>query len=249
MRVMSRRPRLDSTSPDIEWARADLETGAGVAQAVAGVQIIVHAATNPLHHTWQTDVEGTRRLLAEARAVGVRHVVYISIVGIDCISGYPYYAAKLAAEQLVVEGGIPWSILRATQFHYLLDLGLRWLSRSPVVPLPTDFPFQPVAHEEVALELVQNVAAGPSGRLPDMGGPEVHTVEELAHTWLQLRGMRRLIFPVRIPGAAAAGFRRGEHTCPQNRQGRITWGEWVERIYAQSANARRGSKPTLSGGD
>ncbi len=248
VRVMSRRARPDSISADIEWAQADLETGNGVQQAVADVRTIVHAATNPLHNTWQTDVDGTRRLLEEARAAGVSHVVYVSIVGIDRISGYPYYAAKLAAEQLVTEGGIPWSILRATQFHYLLDLGLRWLSRSPIVPLPTDFPFQPIAQEEVAQALAQNVAAGPSGRLPDMGGPQVLTVKELAQTWLWVRGMRRLVLPVHVPGAAAAGFRRGEHTCPQNRQGRVTWREWVERTYEKPANARHGSTPSLSGG-
>jgi uncharacterized protein YbjT (DUF2867 family) len=247
VRVMSRRPRPDSVSTDIEWAQADLETGTGVRQAVAGVQTIVHAATT-LYHTWQTDVDGTRRLLDEARAAGVSHVVYISIVGIDRISGYPYYAAKVAAEQLITESGIPWTILRATQFHYLLDLGLQWLSRSPIVPLPTDLPFQPVAQEEVALALAQTVAAGASGRLPDMGGPEVLTVKELARTWLQVRGMRRLILPVHLPGAAAAGFRRGAHTCPQNRQGRVKWREWVERTYAKSTDARRGSTPSLSRG-
>ncbi len=248
VRVMSRRVRPDSVSSDIEWAQADLETGAGLQQTVADVHTIVHAATNPLHHMWQTDVDGTRRLLEEARAAGVSHVVYISIVGVDRISGYPYYAAKLAAEQLITESGIPWSILRATQFHYLLDLGLRWLSRSPIVPLPTDLPFQPVAQEEVAQALARNVDAGPSSRLPDMGGPEVLTVKELAQTWLQVRGMRRLILPLHLPGAAAAGFRRGEHTCPQNRQGKVTWREWVERTYTNPANARRGSTPSLSRG-
>jgi uncharacterized protein YbjT (DUF2867 family) len=245
---MSRRARPDSISADIEWAQADLETGDGVQQAVADVHTIVHAATNPLHHTWQTDVDGTCRLIEEARGVGVSHIAYISIVGIDRISGYRYYAVKLAAEQLVAESGIPWSILRTTQFHYLLDMALQWLSRSPIVPLPTDFPFQPVAQEEVAQALARNVDAGPSGRLPDMGGPEVLTVKELAQAWLQVRGMRRLILPLHLPGAAAAGLERGEHTCPQNRQGKVTWREWLEQTYAKSANARHGSTPSLSRG-
>lgn len=247
VRVMSRRPRPGSIPSHIEWAQAALESGVGVQQAVAGVQTIVHAATS-LYHTWQTDVEGTHRLLEMAGAAGVSHIAYISIVGIDRITGFPYYTAKLAAEKLIEEGGIPWSILRATQFHYLLDLLLQWLSRSPIVPLPTDFPFQPIAQEEVALALVQAIAAGASGRLPEVGGPEVLTVKEVARTWLQVRGMRRLILPVHLPGAAAAGFRRGDHTSPQNRQGRVTWREWVERTYAKSTAARRGSTPSLSGG-
>ncbi len=248
VRVMSRRPRPDSFSSAIEWAQADLETGTGVQQAVAGVQTIVHAASSPLRHTWQTDVEGTRRLLETARAAGVSHILYISIVGIDRIPGYPYYPAKLAAEQLITASGIPWTILRATQFHYLLDLPLRWLSRSPIVPLPTDFLYQPIAHEEVAEALARSLDAGPSGRLPDTGGPEVLTVKELAQRWFQVRGMRRVILPIRVPGAAAAAFRRGENICPENRQGRVTWREWVERTYATPATARQDSTPSLSRG-
>lgn len=247
VRVMSRRARSSDAPPDVEWAQADLETGAGLCEAVAGVQTIVHAATRPFWHSRQTDVEGTRRLVAEARAAGTSHVVYISIVGVDRIP-YSYYRNKLAAEQIVTESGVPWSILRATQYHYLLDLALQAVTRLPIAIWLADMPDQPVAADEVADALCRIVAAGPSGRLPDMGGPEVLSGGEIARTWLDVRGLRRAIVPLHLPGRIANGFRRGDHMCPENRQGRVTWREWVERTYARPSVSRAPSPRRAYGG-
>lgn len=236
VRVMSRRQRPAYAPSHVEWAQADLATGVGVEDAVAGVQTIVHAASSPFRRTRQVDVEGTRRILEQARAAGVEHLIYISIVGVDRVPT-GYYQAKRAAEEIIANGDVPWTILRATQFHYLLDLALSILMKFPIGLWFTDLPWQPVATEEVANALYQSVAAGPAGRLPDLGGPEVLSGSELARTWLRVRGKRRAILPVRLPGEAAEGFRRGDHTCPQNRQGKITWREWLERKYRQSASA------------
>ena len=212
--------------------QADLETGQGIADAVTGVDVVVHAASSPFRHTWQIDVEGTRLLLEQARAAGVAHVIYISIVGIDRIP-YAYYRAKLAAEALVKNSGIPWSLLRATQFHYLVDLFFQAATKMPLVTLlPTDLRCQSIAESEVASRLCELVVAGPRGRLPDLGGPEVLTGGEMAHTWLMLRGTHRRVLPLHIPGKVAQGFRCGYNTCPnQPVHGRITWTEWVQSKY------------------
>lgn len=232
VRVMSRSPQPADLIPGLEWAQADLEASRGLDRAVAGVQTIIHAASSPQRHSHQIDVEGTRRLLEQAHRAGVSHLVYISIVGVDRIP-YTYYQNKFAAEQIIENGEVPWSILRATQFHYLLDLVLRALTRLPIVPVPTDLPFQPVGIEEVADALIQVATSAPSGRLPDMGGPEVLDGFAILHTWLQVRGLQRKVIHVRLPGKAAEGFRRGYHTTPQNRQGKLTWREWLEQKYSQ----------------
>ena len=218
-----------NTSAATEWAQADLETGQGIADALAGIDVIVHAASSPFKHTQQIDVEGTRLLLEQARVAGVAHVIYISIVGIDRIP-YAYYRAKLAAEELVKNGGIPWSILRATQFHYLVDLFFQAATKVPLVTLlPTDLQCQSIAESEVASRLCEIVVAGPSGRLPDLGGPEVLTTGEMVRTWLMLRGMHRRVLPLHLPGKVAQGFRRGYNTCPdQPLRGHITWTEWLQ---------------------
>lgn len=230
VRIMSRRARPADLAPNVEWAQADLETGQGLPEAVTGVATIVHAASNPRARTRQTDVEGTRRLLAAARSAHIKHVVYISIVGIERVP-YAYYQAKLATENIIAAGDVPWTILRATQFHALLDYFLSVLTRFPIALLPTDWPSQPIAASEVAEALAHRVEAGPRGRLPDMGGPQVLRFGELARLWLAARGLKRLIVPVPLPGKAAQAFRRGYHTCPQNRQGQQTWDQWLQQKY------------------
>jgi len=113
----------------VEWARASLETGEGLDTAVAGTEVIIHAASSSTRRAQQVDVVGTERLLAAAHRAGVGHFIYISIVGIEQVP-FPYYRYKLAAEKLVEAGGVPWSILRTTQFHNLLDLLLHcWPGR------------------------------------------------------------------------------------------------------------------------
>ena len=102
------------------------------------------------------------------------------------------------------------------------------------MPLATDFRFQPVAESEVAHRLSEIVQLGPSGRLPDMGGPEIHTMGELARIWLNLRSMRRIVIPLRRLGKTAQGYRRGYNTCPQQMVGKITWAEWIKEKYGNT---------------
>lgn len=119
------------------------------------------------------------------------------------------------------------------QFHYLVDLFFQAATKLPVVTLlPTELQCQSIAESEVASRLCELVATGPRGRLPDLGGPEVLTAGEMAHTWLKLRGLHRRVLPLHVPGKVAQGFRCGYNTCPdQPVRGRITWTEWVQSKY------------------
>jgi uncharacterized protein YbjT (DUF2867 family) len=112
--------------------KGDLITGEGLEQAVGGVDAIVHCASSPFRKARQTDVEGTKRLLAVAAGAGVSHLVYISIVGIDRVQSYPYYRLKLETERLIEGSPIPHTILRATQFYELAFMAVRALARLPV---------------------------------------------------------------------------------------------------------------------
>jgi uncharacterized protein YbjT (DUF2867 family) len=226
VRGMSRRASPGEDWPGAEWKQADLVTGAGLAEAVQGMDVVVHLAGKG---NWKVDFEGTRRLLSAAREAGVSHLVFISIVGIETV---PYAAgkAKLASEDLIQHSGIPWSILRATQFHYGIDVLLNVLTRLPLVALvPTDLLLQPIAEEEVARRLCEIVQAGPSGRLPDMGGPQVSTSGELARIWLKQRGVHRAIIPLFLPGKMVRALRQGGNTCPQQATGTISWEAWLQQ--------------------
>jgi uncharacterized protein YbjT (DUF2867 family) len=177
------------------------------------------------------DVMGTRRLLAAAKATGVKHFLYISIAGIDRIP-FPYYRAKVAAEAEVEQGGVPYTILRATQFHSLIDGWLlQPLKKFPAAFIPTDFKFQPVDTGEVAEALCALAQGAPVGRAPDMGGPEVLTLGEMARPWLAAQRKRGWPLWLPVPGAVGHAFRNGYNTCPANRQGKITWAQWVAQKY------------------
>src|SRR5262249_1966772 len=159
-------------------------------------------------------------------------IIYISIVGIERVP-FAYYQYKVLAEKVVTAGGIPWTILRATQFHDLLDLFLQAFTKLPLAVVPLDFQFQPVDSGEVAGALCDYVAAGPRGRVPDMGGPQVQTSGELLRAWLAARGMRRLVLQLPMFGKTASGFKHGYNTCPEHRQGKITWEEWLRYKYGE----------------
>ncbi len=246
VRGMSRRASPGEDWPGAEWAQADLKTGAGLAEAVAGMDVVVHlaAVANSM-----VDFEATRRLLDAAREAGVSHVVFISIVGIDRVP-WAGGKAKLASEDLIQQSGLPWSILRATQFDYGIDFLLRFLTRLPLVALlPTNFPLQPVDEEEVAQRLVEIVQAGPSGRLPDMGGPQVYTTGELARIWFKQRGVHRAIIPLWLPGKMAHALRQGGNTCPEQATGTVSWETWLQQHDSQRlAGKSRGGNADQSAG-
>ena len=212
--------------PGAETAIGDLSTGAGLLRAVEGTTAIVHCASDP-RNPRAVDVAGTERLLEVAQGAGRPHVVYISIVGVDRIP-MKYYAAKLAAEEAIARSGLPWTVLRATQFHpFVLQL-LDRLTAFPVVPVPRGWRVQPVDVDEVARRLVDAVASGPAGRLPDLGGPEAFPVVDLVRDRLRESPRRRPVLELPVPGAAAAALRAGANLVPGNPGGGRTWQEFLD---------------------
>lgn len=234
VRILSRRP--GDTGSAVDTVVGDLATGAGLATALRGVDAVVHAASDP-RHPRPVDVEGTHRLVEAARRAGEPHLVHVSIVGIDRIP-WPYYRAKLAAERAVEASGLPWTVLRATQFHEFTGDLLGRLAHLPVVPAPRGWRFQPVDVREVAARLVAAVDAGPAGRLPDLGGPEVLTVPELAELHLTATGRRRRVVAIPAPGAFSRALRAGANLAPAGRAGGRTFAQFLaERAGAQATRS------------
>ncbi len=208
VRVLTRRAREEQEG--IEFVIGDLTTGEGIEAAVDDTEVIVHCAG-----TQKDDEDKALNLVRAASAARVQHLVYISVVGAEKIpveSGvdramFGYFAFKLAAERVVAESGLPWTTLRATQFHDLILAVSRQMARLPLLPVPVGFRFQPVDAGEVAARLVDLAWAAPAGLVPDIAGPQVYGVAELLGGYLQATRKRRLI--VRRPGKAAAAVRAG----------------------------------------
>jgi uncharacterized protein YbjT (DUF2867 family) len=100
--------------------------------------------------------------------------------------------------------------------------------------LPTDFQFQPVDPRNVAEYLCTCISQGPAGRLPNFGGPEVHTLGDMARTWQKILGKKKPIIRVPLPGKTAKTLRQGGLTCPDEKHGTTTWEEWLRQTSTRS---------------
>ncbi|MFD2093810.1 SDR family oxidoreductase [Blastococcus deserti] len=195
----------------------DLLTGDGVDPALAGASVVVHLATSRR----RKDPAIARTLVGAARRTGVEHLVLISIVGIEDIP-LGYYRDKVDVERIVESSGVPCTILRATQFHDLVEQLFAVQRPLPVVLAPA-FDVQPIATGDVAGRLVELAGAAPAGRVPDIGGPAVRPLPELARVWTAARGSRRRVVPLRAPGKVVSGYRAGHHLVPGPPFGRISF--------------------------
>jgi uncharacterized protein YbjT (DUF2867 family) len=249
VRVLSRHG--GDAADGVEHVTADLATGDGIEAAVDGAEVIVHLAGSS-----KGDEVKSRNLAAAARRAGARHLVFISVVGADRVevrSGldramFGYYASKRGAEEAVVESGVPWTTLRATQFHDLLLTAARGMAKLPVLPVPSGLRFQPIATDEVAARLAELTLGEPAGLVPDMGGPEILDMATIVRGYLRASGRRRAMVPLRLPGRAARALREGANLTPDRAVGRRTWGDFLaERVSAPGDGAPRSREGAARG--
>lgn len=193
--------------------------------AVAGVDAIVHAATNPARSR-AVDISGTASLVEAAHRAQIPHLLYLSIVGIDD-HPFPYYRSKVAAEQRIGQHD-GHTILRATQFHEFLD---RIFSTGPVVMVFGGLEFQVIDGGVVADRMVQLVEAGPQGRVEDIGGPRSESMKRMATTWKKASGSRKPTLGIPAVGKAARAFKAKQHHTPHAVADSPTWDEWLEQRF------------------
>lgn len=237
VRAASRDPPK-APDKEIEWVELDITDGPGIDSSLDDVDIVIHAATAPQGNTEAVDVRGTKRLLAAAEEAGVENFLYPSIIGIDEIP-FSYYEHKRVAEKVVEASDVPATIVRATQFYSFVAELLDYVAKLPVWPLPTKIQVQPIAVVEVAGVIVDHATPEATGRTDPVGGPAVHSVGELAQVYRDVRGLRRPIVRVPLPGETAASFRAGYATCPEYTVGTLTWKEWLTERHA--SNTERAS--------
>lgn len=224
VRAASRDPPDDETAD--EWVAMDLIEGTGVEAAVGDVDVVVHAASAPRGDTEAVDVRGTERLLDAAEDAGVSNFLYVSIVGVDQIP-YSYFEHKVAAEELVTESPVPSTIVRETQFYPFVVELLDMVSWLPVWPVPTTWRLQPTDTGEAADAIVDHATEEASGRVDDVGGPEVRTFGELARAYRTALGKRRPIVRLPVPGSMSRAYREGKATCPERTVGTVTFEAWL----------------------
>ncbi len=204
--------------------RGDLATGLDLRAATAGAEVVIHAASDPRGNPWEVDVAGTRRLVQAVDRERLRHLVHVSIVGVDRIP-LGYYRAKFAAEQVLLASGLPVTLLRVTQFHSFLDSLFATARRGPLLPVPMGWRLQPVDVGEVAAHITEVVARPPAGDVVEYGGPEVLTAVDLARAWAAAEGSGAHVVPTPVPGRMGAAVRDGAALPTRGARGRRTYAQ------------------------
>jgi len=214
-------------APDgVKVIKGNLVTGEGL-ENLRDANIVVHCASNP-KDPQNTDVAGTGNLLRALNKAKMRHFINVSIVGIDK-TDYPYYKIKTTVERLVSKSVFPFTTLRATQFHdFILNSIHSFEIKNGNILVPAGMKFQCIDVNEVALRLTELTEEQASGLLPDIGGPEVLTIEEMVNTWLDISGEKHLIKAEPIEGPRYELFRSGVNLCPDHKYGSITWKEFLD---------------------
>ncbi len=208
----------------------DVHRGVGLAEALEGADAVIDALsvqTTSARRSVDFFTTTTRALHTAERLAGVGHHVMISIVGVDRVP-YGYYAGKNAQEEAVQSADVPWSILRATQFH---DFARQLFARAAVGPLrlAVRMRTQPVAVAEVAARLIDIVEAGPSGRTRDLAGPREESMVEMMRAWARHHGHGGRMPEITLPGAFGRAMRDGSILPgPEAERGTVTFAEWLE---------------------
>jgi uncharacterized protein YbjT (DUF2867 family) len=185
------------TVPLSRGAGVDAYTGAGLTDALRGADALVDVTNTQAGDEAEiVDFFGTttKNLLAAGERAGVRHHVLLSIVGIDHKQRVPHYAGKLEQERLVASGPVPWSIVRATQFHDFAAMVAGWAEQNgtaTIAPLLV----QPIAHADVAAVLADVAVAAPLGARLDIAGPETQDLVDMARRTFAARGQGIRLIP------------------------------------------------------
>ncbi|HEX9044119.1 MAG TPA: NAD(P)H-binding protein [Candidatus Limnocylindrales bacterium] len=249
-RILSRRAPVPEAPGDREWVVADLATDP-LDAALAGVDAVIHLAS--AKGTGDADVGVAGRLLAASASVGVRHLVVISIIGCDRIP-LPFYASKVQIEELTRTSGVPWSIVRVAQFHSFVEHLVATLATLPIpTPIVADLRFQPVDEREVAERLVEMALGEPLGDAPEIAGPEVLTLGEIAATWLRESRRPASLVPVPLdaillgagPSGAVPSDAVPSDAVPSDASDELQSARWVSGVlegYRAAANTPRGDR-------
>lgn len=221
-----------SQSANVPWKRIDLATGEGLLQALEGVDTVFHLASAPTKIGNESfEVVATRNLLKGLNQSDVKHLIYSSIVGVDTIQ-YSYYRAKRSAELLIQESHIPYTILRATQFHNLLDFVIGKLLSLPIGFIPRQLNVQPIHVDTVTAELYRLAQVGPQQIIVNLGGPKVYDVGTMAQLWMKARHVSKSVIPIPTVGSLMKSLAKGENTCPDKKAiGSPDWEEYLRETY------------------
>jgi len=215
----------------IKVIKGDIRDIDSIKEAVAGAAIIIHAASNPLN-AQLVDIEGTQNLLASVNKSRLRHFIYISIAGVNN-SDFPYYKVKYQVEQLIAAADIPFTILRATQFHeFVLYRMIKPYDTGSSLVVPAGLKFQPIDISDVAGKMVGLIAGGANNETITIGGPQVLAIEEMARRYLNTLKRTDELETENMTGERFDMLRSGINLCEEQAFGTKTWQQFLTSLLS-----------------
>lgn len=210
-------------------------TGEGLAAAMAGAQVVVDVANSPSFED-QAVLEffqtAGRNILAAEIAAGVKHHVALSVVGTDRLTESGYFRAKLVQEDLIRGGGIPYTIVRATQFFEFVGAIAQSVTQGRTVRVSPAL-FQPIAAEEVAAAVADAALAAPLNGITEVAGPEKISLAAIVRKHLEAQGEKLEV--IEDPRAAYFGIKVDDHSLTPGdhpKLGVIRYDDWARQALA-----------------
>lgn len=205
-------------------------TGEGLAAALRGAQVVVDVSNSPSFEdaAVMTFFEtSTRNLIAAQKLAGVQHFVALSVVGTDRLLESGYFRAKMAQEKLIVASGIPYTIVRATQFFEFIESVAQFGTVGESVRLPHAF-MQPIAAADVGATLADYVVGKPLNSFVDIAGPELIGMDDIVRQMLvEKKDARRVVTDA---SATYFGLKVKDRELTPLGEARVTttrFGEWL----------------------
>lgn len=232
--VLSRhmpRPGSEKHHDGAAYFAGDVTTSEGLTAALAGADVVIDCLEGQFGKARKQFADGGARLLTAARSVGVPKAVLLSIINCDR-SRYPYYVSKAEKERIYASSELETTVVRATQFHSLLDMVFGAGARAGLIPVFRGVRFQTISAADAARALLEEAAAPGSSerhRVLTLGGPEVLGMREMAQSWKAATGARGAMVEVPFPGPMGKYLRSGLNLVPEQRYGTETFVSWLEK--------------------
>lgn len=231
VRALSRRsPAQESAAfvPGVEYVPADVVSTAGLREALDDVDVVIDALDGRAGKSRQTLSVGAHNLTAAAAHAGVQRAVLLSIVNVDQ-SRLGYYRAKAAQEQVYQDSSLETVVVRAAQFHSLVAAMVGVAAGAGLFLAARGVSFQPMGVPDAAKALVDAAVAPqvPDGGMVTVAGPEVLTMEHLAHGVGHSRGGGGRVLTLPLPKSIGTYFQQGRNLVPEHAAGTETFAQWL----------------------
>jgi uncharacterized protein YbjT (DUF2867 family) len=210
-------------------------TGEGLQAALQGADVVVDVANSPSFEdaaVLEFFEKSGRNLAAAEKAAGVKHHVALSVVGTERMLESGYFRAKMAQEELIKNAGVPYSILRATQFFEFIGAIVQYSMQGDTARL-TSAALQPIASADVAAALAKIAVAAPTGKIEEVAGPDKQPLVSFAKTYLQHHGDPREVIADDSAGYYGAVINDQSLTPGANPiLGKIHFDQWLKSTSA-----------------